>query len=142
MSDCAALEELLAVSQLRYDHQRQAFEKILGKESRLRVELARLDEMGRSTAQEAEAVDSMRAIGADLLWQGWLGRSRTKLNMQLARILAIKEFEQRKVKRAFGKVIALEEVIREQKKIKRADTARRMLDQAVEHSLTNRNENL
>ncbi len=138
MSDRAALEKLLTVSQARYDHQQQAFARIVAEEKRLRGELARLTEMGRANAQDSDGLRPMQAIGADLLWQGWLARAQTTLNMQLARVLAVKEFEQRKVRQAFGKVVALQDLIRDARKKQRAVVAKKGLDQAIEFSVSGR----
>jgi hypothetical protein len=135
MSDIIQLNQLLVVTQAIYDHQRQAFSEILIQEQKLREELARLSQMNQTTEQQADHLQHMRAIGADLLWQGWLSRTKTALNIKLARILAIKEHEQDKVRQAFGKVVALEELIKGEVQRNRKKSAKSALSLSVEMSL-------
>ena len=53
----------------------------------------------------------MRQIGADVLWQGWVGRTRESLNIELAQILAQKEYMKSALQRAFGKQAAAKELV-------------------------------
>ena len=46
----------------------------------------------------------MRAIGADVVWRAWVGRTKTKLNLELAQVLAQKEVMLRDVRKDFGKL--------------------------------------
>lgn len=136
MNSSDQLESLLAISRINYDHQRQTFAKILQEEAQLRQELVRLAEMGQAGRQNDVNAISMRAIGADLLWKSWLGRSRSELNMKLARVLATKEQEQEKVRRAFGKVNALEELVLSGRVKQRKTDARRDLELAINNALS------
>lgn len=129
------LEQLLMVSTAQYDHQRQVFAKVVAEESTLRQELRRLKSLDQATDIENDPVSNMRAIGADVLWQGWLSRSQSALNMQLARVLAIKEHEQDKVRKAFGKVVALQELIGSEKKTRRKKAAKARLQTAIDLAL-------
>lgn len=129
------LKELLMISSTRYDHQRQVFAKIVEQEKHLRQEIARLDTLGQSMHEDEETLSGMRVIGADLLWQGWLSRSKSELNMQLARILAIKAHEQEKVRQAFGKVVALQELIKAEGKKRQRKNAQTSLGLAIDHAL-------
>jgi len=130
------LEQLLMVSQAKYDHQQQAFAKILMEETRLRQEIVRLDKLNENSAVSGADLVGMQAIGADILWQGWLSRSKTTLNMDLARVLAIKTHEQAKVRQAFGKVVALQELIRTKEKAQTKKSAQTALSLAIDQSLT------
>ncbi len=129
------LDQLLVVSRAKYDHQRQAFAKILAEESRLRQEIARLDDLNKSAVQRETDITEMRAIGADLLWQGWLSRSKTTLNMELARVLATKTHEQEIVRQAFGKVAALQELIADERKVRKCKQAQTTLANIIDQSL-------
>lgn len=130
------LEHLLSVSQASYDSQRQTFAKILAEESHLRSELARLKKLEQSAAATDQSLTPLRAVGADILWQSWLTRSRTNLNIQLARTLAIKAHEQSKVRQAFGKVVALQQLILETQHQDRKLRAQRLLSTAIDQSLS------
>lgn len=135
MTDRAQLRTLLIVSTAHYDRQRQALAKLMQQENALRQELVRLSGLGQQPDAPEEELAKMRAIGADLLWNGWLGRAKTTINMQLARVLATKENEQAKVRRAFGKVTALQQILdqEERKHRKKMETAN--LAKAVEFSV-------
>lgn len=135
MTDRAQLKELLQVSDVQYNHQRQALEKITQEESKLRQELMRLSAMNETPEAEDDPRASMRTVGADLLWQGWLSRAKTEVNMHLARVLAAKAHEQTKVRRAFGKVSALREILKEEEAKHRKKLAKAELEKAVTHSL-------
>lgn len=111
MKDVQNLTKLLKVTQLQYDQQRRLFAKVVQEENTLRQELSRLADLSVESQTGSSRLATMRAIGADLLWQGWLARSKANLNMSLARVLAIKEHEQVKAHRAFGKLTALERLI-------------------------------
>ncbi len=130
------LEQLLFVSQLQYDRQKQTYTRIIGEEARLRYELERLSALGKPKKDVAENLTSMRAIGADLLWQGWLGRSKADVNMKLARVLAKKAYEQEKVRKAFGKLIALEKLAKQENDTQLKRRQKHELGAAITSSLS------
>ncbi|MDF3415207.1 hypothetical protein HKX54_12125 [Sulfitobacter sp. M57] len=129
------LEQVLVACTAQYDHQRQIFAQVVAEENQLRQELRRLQKLDGAVHQEDSFVSGMRVIGADLLWQGWLSRSQSTLNMQLARVLAIKSYEQERVRKAFGKVVALENLIKEEKKSRQRKVAKDTLGIAIDHAL-------
>ncbi len=110
MTDAQNLAMLHQITQARYEQRQQSFAKLVAEESQLRAELVRLDSMNRATAMPEDATDQMHSIGADVLWRGWLGRSKTAVNMQLARVLAVKESHLLEVRRAYGKVLVVQEL--------------------------------
>lgn len=130
MTDLDTLQE---ITRAQYDRQRQSFQKILTEETALRDELARLDALNAQA--RADTDQTQRALGADLMWQGWVGRAKTQLNMKLARVLAVKEHHQIMVRKAYGKVLVVEELQTDAKKQKNQRTAKRALDQAIDGSL-------
>ncbi len=130
MTDLDTLQE---ITRAQYDRQRQSFQKILAEETALRDELARLDALNAQA--RADTDQTQRALGADLMWQGWVGRAKTQLNMKLARVLAVKEHHQIMVRKAYGKVLVVEELQTDAKKQKNQRTAKRALDQAIDGSL-------
>lgn len=129
------LQQLLTVSQAQYEQQRGILVGIISEEADLRRELARLTEMATAAEPHDPSFDGLRAIGADLLWQGWVGRARVTLNMRLARLLARKEHEQEKVRRAFGKVVALQELIEAAEGRHHRKKAQQSLSIAIDQSL-------
>jgi hypothetical protein len=44
-----------------------------------------------------------REVGADILWQGWIGQSKARLHSELARVLGRKGQISRELRRSFGK---------------------------------------
>ncbi len=132
------LEELRAlhqVTQARYDQKQQKFRKLVAEETRLRQELARLGDMLHQSRREGDNLPEMRAIGADILWQGWIGRSRARLNLRLAQVLAVKEHHLSEVRQAFGKVMVVEELMSQELARQKAATARTALDRAIAQTL-------
>lgn len=130
------LEQLLIVSEARYERQRRVLVKITAEETELRRELMRLSQMAHTADQHETAIDQMRAIGADLLWQSWVGRAKATLNMRLARLLAIKEYEQAKVRQAFGRTIAFNELIEQPKREQRKRRAQQSLSVAIDQTFS------
>lgn len=130
------LNTLLMVAQARYDQQRQVFTKIVKEESVLRAELDRISGLNRTSNHDPEAVGDMQMIGADLLWKAWLSRSRTTLNHALARVLARKSLEQDRMRKAFGKVAALETLIQAEQKKRRKRFAQASLDEVLLQSIS------
>lgn len=130
------MKELATLAQLTragYAREKHKLQHILAEEAALRTELARLDDMN-SRAQE-KTDESLRAIGADIIWQGWVGRAKTRLNMKLARVLAKKEHHQTLVRKAYGKVLVTDELVTRAQKDGQKREATRALDQAIDQSL-------
>lgn len=130
------LEQLLSVSQAGYDKQKRSFAKILAEENRLRSELSRLKELGQASTATDLSLIPLQSVGADILWQSWLTRTRSDLNMQLARTLAIKAHEQANVRQAFGKVVALRQLVLDARNRDRKLRAQRLLSSAIDQSLS------
>lgn len=81
---------------------------ILVEEAEIRAKLTRLDaRLAQNNGAEADN-HMMRAIGADLLWQGWTSRTRRQLNIELAQVLARKSAVMDRVRVAFGRQQAVE----------------------------------
>ncbi len=118
---------------IQYRQQQKSFQRLLAEEGRLRAALRQLDEHLKESRESGDV--SQRAIGADVVWQAWVGRKKQELNMQLAQVLAIKEHHIAQVRRAYGKVLAAQELHRQSKTIQKQKTAQTLLDRAVNSSL-------
>lgn len=70
-----------------------------------------------------------------MIWQGWLGRTRTDLNMKLARVLAVKAHHQTKVRKAYGKVLVLDELLADAHDTRKQRLAKQALLRAIDQSL-------
>ena len=129
------LEQLGSITMARYEQQQQSFQRIVGEESRLRTEIVKLDDHLRTARDRSETDIPLRAIGADIIWQGWVGRRKTELNMKLAQVLAIKEHHLVQVRSAYGKVLVVQELIANAQDEKRKKTSQAQLDRAIEQTL-------
>lgn len=133
MTDIPDLRRMQRITQIDYDRQREGFARILAQESALRAELSRLDAMNRDARAATEA--RHRAIGADVLWHGWVGRTRTDLNLRLARVLAMKDQHRTRVRKAYGKVLVLDELLSDALTLRKKRVAKQALDRIIDRSL-------
>lgn len=135
MTTLRELRELATITQTHYEQRQQAFARLVAEENRLRAEIKRLDDM----RHDAEVADGdtvkLRAIGADVIWQGWLGRTKTELNIRLAQVLAVKEHHLNEVRQAYGKVLVVAEMSNNLKTATRKDRAADALTQAIDLSM-------
>lgn len=120
------LEDLAAVTDAVFRHRLSGLQALTAQEAMLRQQLARLDEARLAGIAEASGDIGMRALGADLLWQGWVMRQRTQLNMRLANVLVMKEAQGRALRAAFGKARVAEELCAQQKAVAKADREKRL----------------
>lgn len=135
MTSISDLAELLNITQVKYDRQQQSFQKLVAEEARLRNELARLNISVRQAQLNPENHDKMRAIGADITWQGWIARSRTQLNLRLAQVIALKLQQLTQVKTAYGKVLVVKELLEKEHCRVTSKKAHDALFLAVDHSI-------
>ncbi len=117
------LAALVRVTELRFQKEYDAVRALIEEEARLRGDLAKLDRQSMAVGSGGDADQAMRTIGADILWQGWVARTRRDLNMQLARVLARKPHVMDRVRKAFGRQEATRHLwqaaVREQKRKRR-----------------------
>lgn len=135
MTTLTELKDMLAITETKYDQQQQSFQKLVFEENRLRGELIRLDIAAHQAEAEPLGKREMRAIGADIIWQGWVARSKTQLNLKLAQVLALKLHHLAQVKQAYGKVLVVRELLGQVHKETSAKIADAALAQAIDHSL-------
>ncbi|WP_372989980.1 hypothetical protein [Sulfitobacter sp.] len=128
------LNQLLQVESLlevRYQKQQQSFQRLVAHETRLRNDIMRLKEnaveMRASLSEDAK----MRAVGADIAWQAWLGRKKAALNGELVQVLAIKEHHLKQVRTAYGKLIVARDLAENLRGDIKTKKARDELAQAV-----------
>lgn len=120
------LEQMAAVTEAQYLREHAKVKPILDREAQLRGELAKLDSQIKETRVQAEGDHSMRALGADLLWQGWHSRTRRELNMQLAQITAQKLAAMDKLRAAFGRKHAVETMAKDERKLRKQIRAKKL----------------
>ncbi len=106
------LDDLSRLTDMIYQADLAKLQKLNAEEAKLRENLKALQTRAH-TAADRQMVP-MRQIGADVLWQGWVSRTRQELNIKLAQVLMRKEQMKTDLKRSFGKHQAVEELHRDQ----------------------------
>ncbi|MEL7280844.1 MAG: hypothetical protein AAFY35_16890 [Pseudomonadota bacterium] len=107
----SALEDLAQLSRARQDADAAKLQTIRAEEAKIRAQLAALDAHHRAgMALPVDEKLSQQRLGADMLWQVWVGRRRRELQIQLARCLAQKGAARRALQKSFGKRSALQTV--------------------------------
>lgn len=126
LSDLAAMKKLVEV---KYRQQQESFSRLIAQENGLRASLRQLDDQMLESRNNLDA--PQRAIGADVLWQAWIGRKKRELNMQLAQVLAVKERHIAQVRAAYGKVMVTNALFDEVSKDSKKKMAQTQLDRAI-----------
>ena len=110
MNPTHQLAQIAEVVNANYEREQRQFATLVAKENQLRFALNKIDNMRRSTDVPDASIAHMQAIGADVIWLAWVGRSKTTLNIQLAQVLAQKEHLQSAVRKAYGKVLVVHQM--------------------------------
>ena len=110
MNPTHQLAQIAEVVNANYEREQRQFATLVAKEKQLRIALNKLDNMHRSSDVPDANIARMQAIGADVIWLAWVGRSKTALNIQLAQVLAQKEHLQSAVRKAYGKVLVVHQM--------------------------------
>lgn len=109
----APLQDLVRLTAARKASEEARMRRLAGEEAEIRAELAALDDRHRrALALPAADMVDQRRIGADILWQGWIGRSRRRLQIRLAQVLAKKGAALRDLRRAHGRCTASEDLLK------------------------------
>ncbi|MEP2717378.1 hypothetical protein [Pseudophaeobacter sp.] len=111
----AMLNQMAAVTEAQYLREHAKIKPILDHEARLRGQLSKLDEQILAARQEADGDIPMKALGADLLWEGWHTNARKNLNMQLAQITARKLMAMDRLRMTFGRKTAVGDMAKAEK---------------------------
>lgn len=126
LTDLGKMQKLVDI---KYRQQRESFARLMAQETQLRTSLQQLDTyLAESIAQDDTP---QRAIGADVVWQSWIGRKKRDLNMQLAQVLAIKERHIAQVRTAYGKVLVTDALFDQTRAREKQQNARTKLDHAI-----------
>lgn len=73
----------------------------------------------------------MKALGADLLWQGWHSRTRRQLNVELAKATAQKLRMMDQLRLAFGRKHAVETMANAERKRHKAELAKAQMNRLL-----------
>lgn len=115
------LDQMAAVTHAQYLREHARVKPVLDEEARLRGQLNKLQQRVGETRAQVEDDHAMKALGADLLWEGWHTRTRRELNTELAKVTARKLMAMDKLRKSFGRKTAIEDMAKaEHKRIKMA----------------------
>jgi len=134
MNKIDQMRQIEAVTDARYQQQQQSFQRLVSEENRLRSELMKLDAHLKE-ARSAQVEFEMTALGADIIWQAWVGKRKAELNMKLAQVLSIKEHHLKQVRTAYGKLLVARELLSDAMKSQGEKKAQSALLRAIEMSL-------
>lgn len=137
MTEIDQLRQMQSLTKAQYERAQQSFQEIVAEETALRLELTRIDQMDRGTRGQPHDDIWIRAIGADLIWAEWVGRKRTQLNMQLARVLARKAPHMAIVKKAYGEAMVVSELLDERCRTKNHKAQNVVLSEIINQSVIN-----
>lgn len=98
------LDSLVQLTHAAFQAEQQRLKGIAQREAELRTELTQLDlHRHNGLALSDDRLDTLRQVGADVLWQGWIGRTREEINRKLALVLAQKARHVQTLRQAFGR---------------------------------------
>ncbi|AEI96254.1 MULTISPECIES: hypothetical protein [Roseobacter] len=131
------LNAIKQIFDLQFKKKQGAFLAVVQKEQQLRGQLKKLDTQVRNS--QIHEHQNMQAIGADVIWQSWVERSKKTLNLELAQVLAQKETLLSNVRKDYGKLLVSRELYSSIESTERNQTQAKLLVSAIETTITARN---
>ena len=83
--------QLRKLSELKALKNSLRFQELRSRETRIRQEIVNLHALRKASQSTNTDLIQMRAIGADLLWQGWLSQKISQKNSEVAQMNALLE---------------------------------------------------
>ena len=114
------LDQMAAVTAAQYLREHARVKPILDEEARLRGQLTKLNAHVQATRSEADENHMMKALGADLLWEGWHTRAKRELNTELAQVTAKKLMAMDKLRKSFGRKTAIADMAKAERDLHKA----------------------
>lgn len=105
------LRNMQLLMELKHQDSQMKMAAIQERENELRHELRRLKSLARDAHAQPPEQEQMRAIGADVIWLRWIGQAQTRLNIELAQVLAQKEALIAGHKKSFGRMMASQKLV-------------------------------
>ncbi len=124
-----ALSQMSAVTEAMFQREFNAIQGILKEESVLRQSLAQLDAHTQSSLENDAQDCAMKSIGADILWQAWISKTRRQLNIELAQVMAKKVEAMTTIRKAFGRKEAVKTLMVNARDEQRRKITRRQTEQ-------------
>lgn len=130
------MKQMQALLEAKFLKQQSAILDLLQREGSLRSDLNKLERQAR--LNENAEYSEMQAIGADVIWKAWIGKTKGSLNLELAQVLAQKEVARAGVKASFGRKMVGEMLLRENEKAKKVSRQAKVLQDVLEQYVSNR----
>lgn len=127
------LDQMAAVTAAQYMQEHAKIQPVLAREAQLRGQLAKLNDQVQAAREHADGDQAMKALGADLLWQGWHTRARRELNQELAKATAQKLRSMDQLRKAFGRKHAVETMAADEHKRHKAEKAKALMARLLEN---------
>jgi hypothetical protein len=116
--------DLARITDAVFQGQLAGLQRLAAEETIIRDTLSSLEAARKDKMSIDDPNIEMRALGADLLWEGWVVRQRMALNMRLANVLVQKDALRGQMRKAFGRAKVAEALsLAEQAKIRKLRNA-------------------
>jgi hypothetical protein len=125
------LSQMSTVTEVLFQREFSAIQGILKEESAIRQSLAQLDAQSQSSSSNNAQDCAMQTIGADILWQAWVSKTRRQLNIELAQILARKIEAMTHIRKAFGRKEAVKKLTEKSRQEQRKKVAQLQAEQIL-----------
>jgi predicted nucleic acid-binding Zn-ribbon protein len=125
------LDQLAAVTAAQYMQEHAKVQPTLAREAELRGQLIQLNTQVQAAREQGQDDHAMKALGADLLWQGWHSRTRRQLNVDLAKTTAQKLRMMDQLRLAFGRKHAVETMASAERKRHKAELAKAQMNRLL-----------
>lgn len=122
------LSDLVTITDAAYQMRVAGLQRLAAEEARIRSALSRIDQIGRNSSNADADWFAIHAMGADILWQAWIVRQKTQLNIQLAQVLAQREAVMRDVRHAFGRAQVAQMLLDQDAKARRQARQKRLAE--------------
>lgn len=98
-----SLKDLADLTDAVYRGRVAILQQLAAEEAKIRQTLSNLENARNTVSLESSVDAEMRALGADLLWQGWVTRQQMEQNIHLANLLVRKDAIRRELQASFGR---------------------------------------
>ncbi len=125
------LDQMAAVTEAQYLREHARLKPVLDEEARLRGLLNKLNTQVQEARKQTDGDHAMKALGADLLWEGWHTRTRRSLNSELAKVTAKKLMAMDKLRKSFGRKTAIADMASDERARQKAARAKALQERLL-----------
>lgn len=129
------LRQLATLTELVFLKEAEQIRPLIAQEQGCRRRLAQLDKSASEADRHYAADPRLRASGAEIAWKSWEAGTRSRLNVELARVVALRRHATERVQRAFGRDQSMQALLQTTRQKALRDHARRQEAQLSEAAL-------